>query len=106
MPQRNFGEMKAEQQTLRTRVGQLVDEAREIEIKLEVDGADAGLEERKANVERGKAKASARLQELGDELREDLKRRVESGGGRNLESTEFPEWAQAEPREAARVQAD
>jgi HK97 family phage major capsid protein len=106
MPQRSLAEIKAEQNTLRTRVGQLVDEAREIEIKLSVDGANDGLEERQANIERGKAKASARLQEIGDELRADITRRVESGGGRNLESTEFPEWAQPEPREATRVQAE
>lgn len=45
---RNLGDIRAEQTQLRTRVGQLVDEAREIDIKLEIDGADAGLEERKA----------------------------------------------------------
>ena len=63
MPQRSLAEIKAEQNTLRTRVGQLVDEARDIDIKLEVDGANDGLEERKANIDRGKAKASARLEE-------------------------------------------
>ena len=44
MPQRSLGEIKAEQTQLRTRVGQLVDEAREIEIKMSVDGATDGLE--------------------------------------------------------------
>jgi hypothetical protein len=76
MPQRSLGDIQAETKTLRARVGHLVDEAREIEIKLEVDGADAGLEERKANIERGKAKASARLEELGDEYRAEMGRRV------------------------------
>jgi HK97 family phage major capsid protein len=79
MPQRSLGDIQAEQTQLRTRVGHLVDEAREIEIKLDVDGADAGLEERKANIERGKAKASARLEELGDEYRAELTRRVANG---------------------------
>jgi hypothetical protein len=79
VPQRSLGEIKAEQEKLRARVGNLVDQAREIEIKLDVDGADAGLEERKANIERGKAKASARLQELGDEYRAEMGRRVANG---------------------------
>jgi HK97 family phage major capsid protein len=79
MPQRSLGEIKAEQTQLRTRVGQLVDEAREIEIKMSVDGATDGLEERKANIERGKAKASARLQELGAEYNAEVTRRYEAG---------------------------
>jgi hypothetical protein len=79
MPQRGLAEIKAEQNTLRTRIGQLVDEAREIEIKLSVDGANDGLEERKANIERGKAEASARLEELATEYRAELQRRIESG---------------------------
>jgi hypothetical protein len=40
------------------RVGHLVDEGREIEIKLEVDGADAGLEERKANIDSARGRLS------------------------------------------------
>jgi hypothetical protein len=79
MPQRTLGEIKAEQTQLRARVGTLVDEAREIEIKLSVDGANDGLEERRANVERGKAKASARLAELGAEYSAAITRMVESG---------------------------
>jgi HK97 family phage major capsid protein len=85
------GSSKGEQTQLRTRVGQLVDEAREIEIKLSVDGANDGLEERKANIERGKAKASARLQELSAEYSAELTRKYEAGGfvteaGVNLEN--------------------
>jgi HK97 family phage major capsid protein len=92
MPQRSLAEIKAEQNTLRTRVGQLVDEARDIDIKLEVDGANDGLEERKANIDRGKAKASARLEELGAEHRAAITRMVESGqtqteAGINLSNT-------------------
>src|ERR1019366_2963736 len=79
---RTLAEIKAEQTQLRTRVGTLVDEARAIEIKLEVDGANDGLEERKANVERGKAKASARLAELGAEYSAAITRMVESGATR------------------------
>jgi HK97 family phage major capsid protein len=79
MPQRSLGDIQAEQTQLRARVGHLVDDAREIEIKLDIDGADAGLEERKGNIERGKAKASARLEELRDEYRAELQRRIESG---------------------------
>ncbi len=79
MPQRSFGAIKAEQDTLRARVGQLVDQKRELEIKLDVDGGDAGLEERKANVERGLAKASKQLETLGDEYRAELRRRVDEG---------------------------
>jgi Caudovirus prohead serine protease len=87
---RALAEIKAEQAQLRTRVGQMVDQARELEIKLSIDGADGGLEERKANIERGKAKASARLEELGAEHREAITRMVESGqthveAGVNLE---------------------
>jgi HK97 family phage major capsid protein len=104
MPTRSFGEIKAEQQTLRTRVGQLVDEAREIDIKLEVDGANDGLEERKANIERGKAKTSARLQELGDEYRAELGRRVADGSL----STESEQDAidRSHPEPEIRVQPD
>ncbi len=76
---RALAEIRQEQTQLRARVGQLVDEAREIEIKLEVDGANDGLEERKANVERGKAKASARLQEVGAEYSAAITRMVENG---------------------------
>jgi len=79
MPQRSFGAIKAEQDTLRARVGQLVDQKRELEIKLDVDGGDAGLEERKANVERGLTKASRQLEALGDEYRAELRRRVYEG---------------------------
>ena len=79
MPQRSLVEIREEQTQLRARVGHLVDEAREIDIKLEHDGANDGLEERKANVERGKAKASSRLAELGAEYTAAVTRRIESG---------------------------
>jgi len=80
MQQRSFGRYQsAEQDTLRARVGQLVDQKRELEHQLDVDGGDAGLEERKANVERGLAKASKQLETLGDEYRAELRRRVDEG---------------------------
>jgi hypothetical protein len=82
MPQRSLAEIKAEQEPLRKRVGDLVDQKREIEIKLDVAGAGAGLEERKANIERGIAKASAHLEELGAEHRAAITRMVESGATR------------------------
>lgn len=65
--------------THRARVGQLVDQKRELDIKLDIDGADAGLEERKANIERGLTKASAQLEALGDEYRNELRRRIDAG---------------------------
>jgi HK97 family phage major capsid protein len=106
MPQRTLGDIKAEQTQVRTRVGNLVDEAREIEIKLDVDGADAGLEERKANIERGKAKASARLQELGDEYRSEMGRRV-ANGTLSTESEQDPINDRARPPESeTRVQTE
>ena len=105
MPQRTLGEIKAEQTQLRARVGNLVDEAREIDIKLEVDGANDGLEERKANIERGKAKASARLQELGDEYRAELGRRVANG---SLSTESEQDWAERgrAPESETRVQTE
>jgi HK97 family phage major capsid protein len=101
---RTLAEIKAEQTQLRTRVGTLVDEARAIEIKLEVDGANDGLEERKANVERGKAKASTRLAELGDEARAELRRRIDEGSV----STESEQDAieRSRPASETRVQSD
>ena len=88
---RSLGAIKAEQNELRARVGRLVDEAREIEVKISVDGADDGLEQRLGTVERGKSKASARLAELGAEHSAAITRMVESGqthteAGVNLEN--------------------
>ena len=80
MPQeRSLAVIRSEEKTLRERVAQLVDQRREAEIRLDVDGADDGLEERKANIERGIGKASARLAELGEEHRQAITRMVEFG---------------------------
>ena len=76
---RTLAEIKAEQTQLRARVGQMVDEAREIEIKLGVDGPNDGLKERKANIEFGKTKASAQLDELKAEYSAAITRRIQSG---------------------------
>jgi HK97 family phage major capsid protein len=87
MPQRSLTEIRNEQTQLRARVGQLVDEAREIDVKIDVDGATAGLEERKGNLERAKAKAGSRLQEVGAEYSAAITRRVESGQTHTEEGT-------------------
>jgi hypothetical protein len=80
MPQRTVGEIKAEQEPLRKRVAQLVDQKRELEIKLDVDGANDGLTERCVNVQRGIDKAGERLKELGEEHRAALRQFTEASG--------------------------
>jgi HK97 family phage major capsid protein len=80
MPQRTLADIKAEQEPLRKQVGKLVDQKRELEIKLDVDGPNDGLTERCANVQRGIDKAGERLKELSEEHRAALQQRIEAGG--------------------------
>ena len=104
MPTRSFGEIKAEQDIVRTRVGQLVDQKRELEIKIDIDGATDGLTERLGTVERGIEKAGRQLEELKDEHRAELGRRVANGSL----STESEQDAieRSRPASETRVQAD
>jgi hypothetical protein len=63
---RTLADIKGEEKTLRDRVARLVDDQRSLEIKIDVDGADDGLQERLGTVERGIDKASTQLATLGE----------------------------------------
>jgi HK97 family phage major capsid protein len=79
MPQRTLADIMADEAQVRKRAADLVDLKRAIEIKIEVDGADAGLEEKMANHQRGIDNAGARLATLKDEHRGELRRRFNEG---------------------------
>jgi hypothetical protein len=67
---RNLAAIQADERSLRDRAARLVDEKRELEIKMDVDGSDDGIRERLASVERGLDKAGRRLAELAEESRD------------------------------------
>src|ERR1017187_10857494 len=104
MPTRSFGEIKAEQDIVRTRVGQLVDQKRELEIKIDVDGATDGLTERLGTVERGIEKAGRQLEALKDEHRAEIGRRVANGSVRTESEQDAIE--RSRPASETRVQSD
>ncbi|MDQ2960411.1 MAG: phage major capsid protein, partial [Candidatus Dormibacteraeota bacterium] len=58
---------------------QLHDQIRDIEVRLEVDGSDAGLEQRRDNLKRGVERFVAQERDLSDEYRAELTRRIENG---------------------------
>src|SRR5665213_1667260 len=76
---RTLADIKGEEKTLRDRVARLVDDQRSLEIKIDVDGADDGLQERLGTVERGIDKASRQLATLGDEHRLAVREYTEAG---------------------------
>lgn len=76
---RTLADIQADEKQLRERVARLVDEKRTLEVRADIDGTDDGLTERLGTVERGIAKAGKQLEELRDEHRAELQRRIESG---------------------------
>jgi HK97 family phage major capsid protein len=103
---RSLAAIQSDEKSLRDRVAHLVDEKRSIEVRLDIDGSNDGLEERLGTVQRGIDRASAELEGLKDEHRGELRRRITDGSVYSeSEQDQIDDRARlAEP--ATRVQAE
>ncbi len=86
---RSIAAIQSDEKSLRDRVARLVDEKRSIEVRLDIDGSDDGLDERLGTVQRGIDRASAELADLRTEHRAEIQRRFEAGHFYVEEGTSF-----------------
>ena len=76
---RTLADIRNDQESARQRGMRLLDERRDIEVRLDVEGANPGLEERLENVQRGIDRVMQREQELSEEYRAEMRARLEDG---------------------------
>jgi len=103
---RTLADIQADEKSLRDRVARLVDTKRELEIRADVDGGDDGITERLGTVERGIAKAGRQLEELRDEHRAEITRRVANGSVSTESADDWAERGREPERETTRVEDD